>query len=65
MKTLIVVAHADDETIAASRLMGTFPADCIVLHTTDSAPKNPKYFERRRRGHARRAGPRLARHRRR
>ena len=46
MKTLIVVAHADDETIAASRLMGTFPADCIVLHTTDSAPKNPKYFAR-------------------
>lgn len=46
MKTLIVVAHADDETIAASRLMGTFPADCTLLHTTDSAPKNPKYFER-------------------
>ena len=46
MKTLIVVAHADDETIAASKLMGTLPDDCIVLHTTDSAPKNPKYFER-------------------
>ena len=46
MKMLIVVAHADDETIAASRLMGARPADCIVLHTTDSAPKNPKYFER-------------------
>ena len=46
MKTLIVVAHADDETIAASRLLGTFPADCILLHTTDSAPKNPKYFLR-------------------
>ena len=46
MKTLIVVAHADDETIAASRLMGNLPADCILLHTTDSAPVNPKYFER-------------------
>ena len=46
MKTLLVVAHADDETIAASRLLGTCPADCVVLHATDSAPRNPKYFGR-------------------
>ena len=46
MKILIVVAHADDETIAASSLMFRHPQDIQILHTTDSAPRNPKYFTR-------------------
>ena len=46
MKTLIVVAHADDETIAASRWMAMAPQQFTILHTTDSGPRNPKYFQR-------------------
>ncbi len=46
MKTLLVVAHADDETIAASRWMAMAPQQFTILHTTDSGPRNPKYFER-------------------
>ncbi|MBY0504560.1 MAG: PIG-L family deacetylase [Bryobacteraceae bacterium] len=40
---LIVVAHYDDEVIAASHRLG---ADCRILHVTDSGPRNPKYFTR-------------------
>ena len=46
MKTLIVVAHADDETIAASRWIAMAPQQFTILHTTDSGPRNPKYFQR-------------------
>ncbi len=40
---LIVVAHYDDEVIAASTRLG---AGCRILHVTDSGPRNPKYFTR-------------------
>ena len=40
---LIVVAHYDDEVIAASSRLGP---DCRILHVTDSGPRNPKYFTR-------------------
>lgn len=40
---LIVVAHYDDEVIAASSRLG---AGCRILHVTDSGPRNPKYFTR-------------------
>ena len=46
MKSLIVVAHADDETIAASRWLAQSPQEFTILHTTDSGPRNPKYFTR-------------------
>ena len=40
---LIVVAHYDDEVIAASSRLGV---DCRILHVTDSGPRNSKYFTR-------------------
>jgi len=40
---LIVVAHYDDEVIAASSRLGP---KCRILHVTDSGPRNPKYFTR-------------------
>ena len=40
---LIVVAHYDDEVIAASTRLGP---GCRILHVTDSGPRNPKYFTR-------------------
>ena len=40
---LIVVAHYDDEVIAASTRLGP---GCRILHVTDSGPSNPKYFTR-------------------
>ena len=46
MKILIVVAHADDETIAASCLLAAQPESITILHTTNSAPRNSKYYLR-------------------
>jgi LmbE family N-acetylglucosaminyl deacetylase len=43
MVLLIVVAHYDDEVIAASTRLGP---RCRILHVTDSGPRNPKYFTR-------------------
>lgn len=43
MSTLIAVAHADDECIGASRLFGP---GCRILHVTDSAPRNPVFFQK-------------------
>lgn len=40
---LFVVAHYDDEVIAASTRLGP---DCRILHVTDSGPRHPKYFTR-------------------
>jgi len=40
---LIVVAHYDDEVIAASSRLGP---ECRILHVTDSGPRNPKYCTR-------------------
>jgi LmbE family N-acetylglucosaminyl deacetylase len=40
---LIVVAHYDDEVIAASTRLNSH---CRILHVTDSGPLNPKYFTR-------------------
>lgn len=40
---LIVVAHYDDEVIAASTRLGP---ECRILHVTDSGPRNPKFFTR-------------------
>lgn len=38
-----MVAHYDDEVIAASARLGP---RCRILHVTDSGPRNPKYFTR-------------------
>jgi N-acetylglucosamine malate deacetylase 2 len=45
-KTLLVVAHSDDEIIAAGVRMLREPLAFHVLHVTDSAPELPLYWER-------------------
>lgn len=46
MRTLIVVAHADDETLCAGSVLLGNPEECLVLHCTDSAPRDLEYARR-------------------
>ena len=46
MTVLVVVAHYDDETIGASRLLAQQRWPVEVLHVTDSAPLNLTYARR-------------------
>lgn len=43
MRTLIAVAHADDETLGCFTLLSQPHADLHILHATDSCPLDPKY----------------------
>lgn len=43
---LIVVAHSDDETAGASKLLADHAGELLILHATDSAPMNPGYARR-------------------
>ncbi len=43
MKTLIAVAHADDETLGCYSILSAERADVTILHATDSAPRNLKF----------------------
>jgi LmbE family N-acetylglucosaminyl deacetylase len=43
---LVVVAHSDDETAGASKLLADHAGELRVLHATDSAPINPDYARR-------------------
>ena len=56
---LVVVAHADDETVGASKLLADYAGELLILHITDSAPVNPEYA--RRAGYESRAEYRAAR----
>jgi LmbE family N-acetylglucosaminyl deacetylase len=40
---MIVVAHPDDETLGASALIGP-PHETIVVHATDGAPRDPRWW---------------------
>lgn len=40
---MIVAAHPDDETIGASALCGP-PHETIVVHATDGAPRDPRWW---------------------
>lgn len=40
---LVVVAHSDDETAGASKLLADHAGNLLILHVTDSAPMNPDY----------------------
>lgn len=46
LNTLLVVAHTDDESAAASKLVCDNRENLILLHATDSAPLNPEYARR-------------------
>lgn len=43
VRILIVAAHPDDETLGASALFGP-PHDVVVLHATDGAPHDPRWW---------------------
>ena len=43
---LVVVAHSDDETAGASKLLADHAGEMLILHATDSAPVNPDYARR-------------------
>ena len=43
---LLVAAHSDDETAAASKLLADHAAEILILHATDSAPLDPAYARR-------------------
>lgn len=43
---LVVVAHSDDETAGASKLLADHAGELLLLHVTDSAPMNPDYARR-------------------
>jgi LmbE family N-acetylglucosaminyl deacetylase len=42
-RLLVVAAHPDDETVGAGELL-TRASDPWILHTTDGAPKNPRFL---------------------
>jgi LmbE family N-acetylglucosaminyl deacetylase len=46
MRTLIAVAHADDETLGCFSLMSAHHERIHILHATDSAPRDLKYAQR-------------------
>lgn len=43
---LLVVAHSDDETTGASKLLADQAGELLILHATDSAPMNLDYARR-------------------
>jgi LmbE family N-acetylglucosaminyl deacetylase len=43
LRTLLAVSHPDDETIGAGILLSRLP-DAWVLHLTDGAPRDPRFF---------------------
>lgn len=43
MRILVAVAHADDETLGCFSVLTNSGNEVIVLHGTDSAPRNIKY----------------------
>lgn len=43
VRILIVAAHPDDETLGASALLGP-PHEVVVLHATDGAPRDPRWW---------------------
>lgn len=43
---LVVVAHSDDETAGASKLLADHAGELLILHATDSAPMNLDYARR-------------------
>lgn len=43
MKIVIAVAHADDETLGCFSVLNENPKDVLVLHATNSAPRDLKY----------------------
>jgi LmbE family N-acetylglucosaminyl deacetylase len=42
--TLIVAAHPDDETIGAGARIAAIARSCVVLHLTDGAPNDRRFF---------------------
>ncbi|MDP9034182.1 MAG: PIG-L family deacetylase [Myxococcota bacterium] len=42
--TLVVAAHPDDETIGAGGLLGSIAEVCWLVHVTDGAPSNKRFF---------------------
>ncbi len=43
LRALVVVAHPDDETIGASRVLHALP-DPLVVFLTDGAPRDPRFW---------------------
>ncbi|MBM3755467.1 MAG: hypothetical protein FJW38_15965 [Acidobacteria bacterium] len=43
MKIVIAVAHADDETLGCFSVLSEHPRNVLVLHATNSAPRDLKY----------------------
>lgn len=61
MRTLIVVAHCDDETLGCFSLLEHHGGSVEILHVTDSAPLDPEYA--RKSGYGERESYRAARRR--
>lgn len=45
MPSLIVVAHPDDETLGSARLLLRTPGDVTLVHVTDGAPRQPRFWQ--------------------
>jgi LmbE family N-acetylglucosaminyl deacetylase len=43
MRIVVVAAHPDDETVGASAVLGA-PHDTTVIHVTDGAPRDPRWW---------------------